>query len=288
MLRNESGMNDDYITIGKMAELNHISTQTLRLYEKKGLLAPIYQDPETGYRYYHIDQCERLDFIHTMKICGMSLEQIRQHITDTSADELCSLLTLQEEKLSRQIDDLTGNLCTIRRFTSNLRMMKSLPPKGQVIFEYIPQRRIDSFTTNIDFFEEGYTGYETMLREFKTYMINSKLPLSYFFNAGTLIEKDDFSQQNYCARTVFIFVDDNYPKSCTQRILPESMYMTVYADDPSMEKSYARSMFEEMERMGYIPNGDYLCEVISHLPSLSGSRGFLTYKLQVPVRRLQP
>ena len=139
----------------------------------------------------------------------MSLEQIRQHLNEASVDELCALLSEQERRLSREIDELTGNLCTIRRFTSNLNRMKALPPKGEIILEYMPSRRIDTFRTDIDFFEKGYSGYEIMLREFKSHMIENDLPLSYFFNAGTLIEQKDFEEQNYCARTVFIFVDDN-------------------------------------------------------------------------------
>lgn len=278
-------MKDNYLTIGQMAELNHISTQTLRLYDKKGLLSPAYQDDSNGYRYYHIDQCERLDFIHTMKICGMSLEQIRDHLNNSSTDELCEVLAHQEQKLSREIDEMAGNLCTIRRFSSNLNRMKALPPKGEVILEYMPSRRIDTFRTDIDFFEKGYSGYEIMLREFKSHMIENNLPLSYFFNAGTLIEQNDFQHQNYCAKTVFIFVDDNYPESSTQRIMPESMYMTVYAEDTTQEHIYAQKIFNEMDRMGFCAAGDYLCEVISHISSIRDHKRFITYKIQIPVRR---
>ena len=44
------------LTIGQMAELNHISEQTLRLYDRVGLLKPRYIDRATGYRYYHESQ----------------------------------------------------------------------------------------------------------------------------------------------------------------------------------------------------------------------------------------
>ena len=44
------------LKIGEMAELNHISTQTLRLYSKNKLLEPQYMDAETGYRYYTWDR----------------------------------------------------------------------------------------------------------------------------------------------------------------------------------------------------------------------------------------
>ena len=55
------------LKIGEMAELNHISTQTLRLYSKNKLLEPQYMDAETGYRYYTWDQCAKLDLIRALK-----------------------------------------------------------------------------------------------------------------------------------------------------------------------------------------------------------------------------
>ena len=69
-------MKENLISIGKMAEMNRVSVPTLRLYDEKGLLKPRYIDPETGYRYYDINQNARLDMIVYMKELGMSLAQI--------------------------------------------------------------------------------------------------------------------------------------------------------------------------------------------------------------------
>lgn len=44
------------LTIGQMAQLNHISEQTLRLYDREGLLKAQEVDLKSGYRYYHILQ----------------------------------------------------------------------------------------------------------------------------------------------------------------------------------------------------------------------------------------
>lgn len=41
-------MRNTLLKIGEMAELNHVSTQTLRLYSKNKLLEPQYMDPETA------------------------------------------------------------------------------------------------------------------------------------------------------------------------------------------------------------------------------------------------
>lgn len=53
-------MKEGLISIGKMAKMNRISIPTLRLYDERGLLKPRYIDPETGYRYYDINQNARL------------------------------------------------------------------------------------------------------------------------------------------------------------------------------------------------------------------------------------
>ena len=71
-------MHNERIPIGKMAQMNRVSIPTLRLYDEKGLLKPRYVDPDTGYRYYSIDQNARLDMIAYMRDLDMSLAEIRQ------------------------------------------------------------------------------------------------------------------------------------------------------------------------------------------------------------------
>ena len=41
-------MHEGLISIGKMAKINHVCINTLRLYDKWGLLTPIYNDEDTG------------------------------------------------------------------------------------------------------------------------------------------------------------------------------------------------------------------------------------------------
>lgn len=72
-------MKDSLFRIGEMAAMNHVSTQTLRLYAKIKLLEPEYLDPETGYRYYTLEQCAKLDLIRALKSCCLPLERIREY-----------------------------------------------------------------------------------------------------------------------------------------------------------------------------------------------------------------
>ena len=51
------------LKIGEFSQLMQVTVKTLRHYEQKGLLVPDEVDEWTGYRYYSIDQMQRLKTI---------------------------------------------------------------------------------------------------------------------------------------------------------------------------------------------------------------------------------
>lgn len=61
------------LSIGEMAKLRGVTVDTLRHYDKIGLLKPYHIDPETGYRYYSISQYEVLGTIKDLRSIGFSL-----------------------------------------------------------------------------------------------------------------------------------------------------------------------------------------------------------------------
>lgn len=54
---------NEFISIGKLAKLTNITVETLRHYDKKGILIPKMVDKKTGYRYYSIFQYYDLELI---------------------------------------------------------------------------------------------------------------------------------------------------------------------------------------------------------------------------------
>lgn len=275
-----------YLTIGQMAELNHVTTQTLRLYDREGVLKPEFQDCSNGYRYYHINQCATLDMIQTMKLCGMTLRQIERQLKNSSLKELYEMLLQQEIQLNEKMKQLLDSRKSIQRLCRNISQLEALPSVGEVFLENMPERRIDTISTKVEYFSEGYTGYEKMLRELKNHMVCEELPLSYFLNAGTLIRKEDFTEEQYTAHTVFIFVDEEYPNVETVQTLPAGLVMAVCGKNPDRELEYARRLYEKMQEMGYEAVGDYLCEVIAQLPAVrEEEKNEMVYKIQVPVKK---
>ena len=277
-------MRNSLLKIGEMAELNHVSTQTLRLYAKNKLLEPEYLDPETGYRYYTLEQCAKLDLIRALKSCRLSLEQIEEIFSLSSEALLLQALEEQTGVLTNEIYHLSVSRNNLRRVQKNLQILNTLPPFGQVFFEFVLERKIDVQKTDFDFFELGHEGYEKMLRHMQNYLHENQLPPSYFINVGTVMEREYFIKGTYSSHSAFIFVDDLYPEKSSVRTLPQNTYMSVASDNIALESTYATHLYEEMRRNGMMPCGDYLCEVLTQFPVHQAKQ--LIYKIQVPVQRI--
>lgn len=277
-------MRDSYYRIGEMAKINHVSTQTLRLYAKNKLLVPEYLDSESGYRYYTLQQCAKLDLIRALKSCRLSLEQIRYIINLPSAQELLKALEEQTNVLTKELYHLNVSRNNLLRIQNNLQVLNSLPPFGEVFFEYMPERKIDVQQTEYDFFTLGYEGYENMLLQMQNYLHEHALPPSYFINVGTLMKQENFIKGTYRSHSAFIFVDELYPETDTLQTLPQNTYLAIASDDPSLEAAYAHKLYKEMKQRQMEPCGDYICEVLNQFPLTKS--GTIIYKIQVPVRRV--
>lgn len=96
-----------YLTIGQMGKLNNLSVQTLRHYEKVGLLNPSYINKETGYRYYSMKDFNTIDLIKQCKAMGLSLEEIKEVTNNyTSLESIVEILGNQKKLISLKIKEL--------------------------------------------------------------------------------------------------------------------------------------------------------------------------------------
>jgi len=76
------------LTIGKVAEKALVTTDTIRFYEREGLVRPVGKT-ESGYRLYTEETVRRLAFIKHAQECGFSLTEIRGLLELRSDDAAC-------------------------------------------------------------------------------------------------------------------------------------------------------------------------------------------------------
>lgn len=99
--------NKQLLKIGEFSKLMQVTVKTLRHYEQKGLLMPLEVDEWTGYRYYSIDQMQRLNDIRHLKALGFSLEEIGDLYDDASHSPEVDQLSAKIEETERQLRTLT-------------------------------------------------------------------------------------------------------------------------------------------------------------------------------------
>lgn len=271
------------LTIGQMAQLNHVSEQALRLYDREGLLKPQYIDAATGYRYYHITQSARLDLIQNMKVYGMTLRQIRAFLDENDAEALQRLLREQAGRVDERIEQLTRSRAAIMRTLENYKKYEAMPRNGEIFMEFIPERFIYRYACDINYFEQDESGYEYMLRQLKTHLVVNNMPLSYFSNIGTIIRRERLTAGELYADEVFLFVDADSAGEGIERV-PAAAYVCLCADSLEREEESVRRLMDYIETRGFSIAGDYICEVIIDFPVLDMDRRQMFYKTQIPVR----
>jgi len=131
-------MNDELLSIGKMAALNHTSVPTLRLYDQEGLLHPAKTDPDSGYRYYTIRQSARFDMIQYMKELGMSLKEIRELLDKEDLDLIEEILIRKRRQTDDQIEKLRLQQMAIDRTVESIRRYRCSPSPGTIIPVRLP------------------------------------------------------------------------------------------------------------------------------------------------------
>ncbi len=271
------------LTIGQMAKLNHISEQTLRLYDRIGLFSPEYRG-ENGYRYYDIKQSALLDIIQYMKSLGISLKEIRYQLERKDLSQIESALREKQYQTEKEIHSLKCQLRALERTIESFSRYRSAPPDGTLQMKYIGMRQMYVVDTGINFYDYDAEHYENSLRNLKDNLVKDNLPQIYFCNAGTILSRENFLASRFHSTRLFVFVDREFVPEMLTTTVPAGNYACIYCDDFYKEKEYISRLLEYIRAIGYEVCGDYLCESIADIPvTKSDSRG-LYLRLQVPVR----
>lgn len=97
------------LTIGRIARLAGVGVDTIRFYERRGLL-PVPRRTPSGYRLYNPDTVNRLSFIRRAKALGFSLEEITTLLDlQDSGGPKAEVKAITQRKLdavNNKIDDL--------------------------------------------------------------------------------------------------------------------------------------------------------------------------------------
>jgi len=102
------------LTIGKVARLAGVGIETIRFYEREGLVA----DPPrklSGYRQYGTETVSRLRFIHRARELGFSLGEIKELLfLRVDPSQTCGHIVKKAEEKIREIDEKVQTLLRMK------------------------------------------------------------------------------------------------------------------------------------------------------------------------------
>jgi DNA-binding transcriptional MerR regulator len=164
------------LKIGEFAWLGQVTVETLRYYDRIGLLKPVHLDQFTGYRYYSLDQLARLHRILALKDMGLPLEKIAQVLErKISTSEFRAILELKQIELKEEIQEVQRRLARVEARLEQIELEDKMPD-FEVLLKTIETQRIASVRETITTWDQDIVGpaFTRMFDEVGNYLGSHK------------------------------------------------------------------------------------------------------------------
>lgn len=131
----------NFYKIGEISKLYNISSDTLRHYDKIGLISPDFVG-ENGYRYYSQKQIWKLNTIRNFRSLGIGLDDIQEFLDERNLKTTEEILEFQLETLKMKILRLEELKEEVENKIENINYFKNFKDYDKPILKYIPDRKI--------------------------------------------------------------------------------------------------------------------------------------------------
>lgn len=121
------------LTIGKLAKACDVKIDTVRYYERMGLVLPI-ERSESGYRHYSPESVKQLHFVRRAQSLGFTLEEIKEllELSDTPEADCGDVQSRARTKIS----EVEVKIADLTKIKGSLEKMADFcPGKGKPLAE---------------------------------------------------------------------------------------------------------------------------------------------------------
>jgi len=208
--------------------LRDININSLRYYEKLGILRPAYVDEKTGYRYYSAEQLPLLNNIILCVQLGIPLKEMATYIDGEG--NLQSQKLLEQGKLvaQKRINEMQNNLKYIETSLKNMEENRAFLNREGMYHRNIFERKIittDSYTDSLDV-------KKVVSKISEIYKIAQKNDFFPILPAGQILELDENGKINIRFFLEVLCCEQEHPRvellpageySCIQLVLNPEM-----------------------------------------------------------------
>ena len=271
------------LTIGEFSNICKVSAKTLRYYAEIGLILPDEINLDNGYRYYSINQLEKMLLINRLKAYSFSLEEIKSIFeSEGMRDEvLYAALNKKKKEIAAKVQIFEDTLHQIDNDMSNLRKGESILSDMESIdvqLVEIPMMHLLSIRKNVlepEFSEEYGNCFGELFRKLEEKKLTAAAPPMVLFHDD---EYTPFGLDTEFAIPVKEYATgtrDFCPGLCLKTVVQGS-----YLQLPSV---YAKQI-EWAKREG-CENSDALYEVYVTDPTAVSQESRLVTEVYYPVKK---
>lgn len=132
-----------YFSVGEAAKAVKMTSETLRHYDRIGLVKPSKKDEWTNYRYYTEQDIVRLNTVRALQQMDIPLQKIKEVLEYDDIHKILDFLTEAEKAADKKIATLQYSKTKIQlakdTYTNKLRVQ---PNAGENIVKHFPKRVI--------------------------------------------------------------------------------------------------------------------------------------------------
>lgn len=132
-----------YFTVGEAAKAVHTTSETLRHYDRIGLVKPSKKDEWTNYRYYTQQDIVRLNTVRALQLMDLPLREIKKVLAYDNLEKIVAFLDQAERKADEKIAALQYSKSKIQLAKADYEQklqMRNNP--GGIFVRELPERVI--------------------------------------------------------------------------------------------------------------------------------------------------
>ena len=279
---------NSYYSIGQTAKICKISIQTLRYYDKIGLLKPSEIDRSSGYRYYSNMDILHIKIVQDMKSFDFSLDEIRHALQNESLDRLMVMMKVKREEALQEIIRLERITTSIEERITQIDALLELNSStmgSEVLLElkefedrYVAsdrKRSVCRMETSVLRFTELFE------RIYENEMVLNGYIMTIYHEDIMTFDRNDTDLE------VAIPVKRVETNCNFTRVIPGGTYITARYTGIPTEQSYKciyGKLLEWMAMNGYCESGPVVEQYLVDMTQMTKREDYLI-ELQVPIRQ---
>jgi DNA-binding transcriptional MerR regulator/effector-binding domain-containing protein len=274
----------DLLSITQLAKLRKLTSETLRHYDRIGLIKPDYVDPKNNYRYYSIRQYEKLGTIKELRQLGMSIDCIADYFTNRNLKKSTNILEIHQKILQQEIKEKKRLDKILRKKIQFLNELSNLPVTNVISQEEFSDRYIITF----DEPSGGSHEHAYALTKLEWYL-HETAPILASDRVGVYADDSILQEsEKYIPASPFIFGEKKGIPAKLRKIIPKGTYLCMYYQDGELEKYHEsfEIIKDYMKTHNMVSNG-HILQIYKIDVTLTSDPSETLMQIQVPIKKLQ-